>query len=244
MTNFYDELEKLEKLDSSGGGMVCQGRLVVGFKVFQKDATQEDTFFEIDDTSDDTKQVAAHKKAEAHISANGVVNKNGDPARPVIVAGIIVKKESVLNSRFPINDDRYYLYPISGTGTFTAAWKTIMRPSIQQYKQAPGSYWMRIGNTKDPGGREYTDKLTGETRESTVAYVMKLYKDRTEAEEDCAGEKETILPTSSPVPEGWNESALKKMVPDIIAEVVGGKSMGQVAKDYGVTVRDVQAVIG
>ena len=234
MSDFWKEYEQATEQEGGGGGIVTKALIETGYKVYVSGLDQADTFFPAA-PGDDAARKAAKSKAQALGKANwGIqIKAYRDTA---VVRGRAATWQA----------DRHF-----NTDSWTSAAKEVVVPSLRQAGIVlPWEGWCRIGFQPDPfklekGEVGMTDQdQDGNPRYPQVAYITEVFADEAAARA-AVGVTETthVGGVEVSVPDKWDAESWKSVWPELYQAKEAGRSLKQIADDYGVSVPDVSKAL-
>lgn len=258
--SMWEVMDSMEAQESGGGAIIGRIEFAVGYKLFVTGMSQEDTFFQFDPLDEKAKNAALEK-------AKKVNEEHGAPSRPQIVAQFRVFKADVLGREVTWKGDRFFAHPI-----WTPGYKEVVKPALKEAGiRTPGVYWGRIAFKDDPSGRQEV-KQDGTLGAAQVEHLVEVYLNKAAAQAaaggaaPAAGGTTHAAPSAAPsaalaapaavpgVPAGWEKDTWDAVKPEIAADIAKrlgedkskgnvAKTLAAVAKDYGVTIGDLQALV-
>lgn len=248
--NAFDEI-------STGGGYVGKTSVSFGWKLFPtgERTTLEETYFPFDPKSQDDMH-RAERLAKQAASDHSWKNKDGDFARAILCATLVIQKEGELTGRLKNwnTDTQFFTVP-----KFTKGYKEILRPSFGVFNTAginpleKGKVtWTHIGVQPDPSGRERT-KQDGTPVPVFVPYVVAVFANEEEAKAYVAenGLEYQGKPAPSDAvsevteedhPQGYTKKSWAATKADIKEAFDKGQSVTEIAKDFEITAEWVNKV--
>lgn len=246
-----DVVKSFEQEGSGGGGWICYTNIQLGYKVFASGYSNEETFFPFNISDENDKKRA---KLESQKFVDGVNSKllaSDDRVKPATNAiRIEVDKAQVYNK----DTSTWQGNRIQDTPVWTDAYKQIIFPHLKEANADLGWQWARISFAPDPYKPTRINQLTGDEVANLVMYVAETYLTKAEAL-DAAATLAKVSADSIPeaasgtmahheakitdVPAGWDLDSWESVIPEIKKEIESGKSLKEIADDYGVSVPDI-----
>jgi len=244
-----DVVKSFEKEGSGGGGWVAWTNVELGYKVFAKGCSNEETFFSFKVGDDASKESA---KREAYKFVDKVNSESAyEVKKPTNAIRIELDKEKVYNK----DTSTWQGNRIQDTPVWTEAYKEIIFPHLKEANADIGWQWARISWEADPYKPTRINTMTGEEQDNLVMYVAETYLTKQEAldaaaklgggssdESDDSSASNTTdekVPDAN-IPEGYDEESWAGVIPYIKEDLASGeKSPKQIADDYGISIPDV-----
>jgi hypothetical protein len=254
----FDQIDKISVSEGGGGGIIALTTVACGYKVYPTGVPQVETFFPFV-PGDDEARVTAKASAEALATLHGV-------KVPSFGVQIVAHRSGALTQGVSATwkDNRYFnvnawprrLKPGSTDEYLPNAYHDIVAPSLKAcgITTFPWTGWARIGFKQDTykvslGEAGMTDKnQDGSPRFPLVAYIVEAFPDEATAKAQAVANPEgAVAPAATawkPESEGWDAASLKEIGVTLQGELTVGKSLTQVATEYGMSVADALVALG
>lgn len=218
MSGFWNDYEKAVQEEGGSGGIVCQGSIETGYKVYVAGLEQEDTFFPAEPGDEKAKTKA---KAKAKAKADKLAEDHGVDrgGRWGIQIRAFVDDAFSRGQPATWKTDRFF-----NTDSWTSACKEVVVTSLKQHGiSLPWEGWFRIGFKPDPhfeamGEDGKTDEdQSGKSRFPQVAYVTEVFANEKDAMATLSTTSVAETPTG--IPDGYDAKDWAETQDDIEKDV-------------------------
>jgi len=240
-----EQVVSWQEESSGGGGWICRVNVQLGYKVFARGKSNEETFFPADINVDGAME-SAKTAARAYVDKLNNDLEYGEQKikAPSNAIWIEIDKENV----FGRDTSTWENNRVFTTPAWTSAYKDVILPALRESNASTGWQWARVSFKPDPYQPKRMNQH-GEEVDNLVAYIAEVYLSKQDALDAAASQS---LPseaktqgqgqaraTQEGVPSGYDADTWAEVSGYIKDEIAGGKSLKEIADDYGVTVADV-----
>lgn len=241
-----DQVVSWQEESSGGGGWICRVNVQLGYKVFARGKSNEETFFPADINVDGAME-SAKAAARAYVDKLNEELEYGEQKikAPSNAIWIEIDKETV----FGRDTSSWEGNRIFTTPAWTSAYKDVILPAMRESNASTGWQWARVSFKPDPYQPKRMNQH-GEEVDNLVAYIAEVYLSKQDALDAAASvatpkaeaqpaQTQTVAKTTEGVPDGYDADTWAEVIEYIKEEITSGKSLKEIADDYGVTVADV-----